>query len=121
MKRLLSFAGALTAFVAAYSMLVRAFVPAVPANSWVPASNDMAQVRAGATATLLADGRVLIAGGVDDNGAVTASTERFSPDGASFLNATAMGTARVNHTATLMADGRVLVTGGTGADALTTA
>jgi hypothetical protein len=39
----------------------------------------MASVRAGNTATLLADGRVLIAGGFGANGDVLASAELFQP------------------------------------------
>jgi hypothetical protein len=68
----------------------------------------MTSVRAGATGTLLPSGLVLVAGGVDANGA-TASVERFSPDGAHFIEAPSMQLPRANHTATLLADGRVLV------------
>jgi hypothetical protein len=100
-------------FLAAAGLLLHADVPQVPSNTWVPAG-DMASIRAGATGTLLPNGLVLIAGGIDANGA-TSSVERFSPDGAHFLDAPAMQMPRANHTATLLADGRVLVAGGTGA------
>jgi hypothetical protein len=74
----------------------------------------MSSIRAGATGTLLPNGLVLVTGGIDANGA-TSSVERFSPDGAHFIDAPSMQMPRANHTATLLADGRVLVAGGTGA------
>ena len=99
--------------LAAAGLLLHADVPQVPSNAWAPAG-DMTSVRAGASGTLLPNGLVLVAGGIDANGA-TASVERFSPDGAHFIDATPMQSPRANHTATLLADGRVLVAGGTGA------
>src|SRR4029453_4406368 len=66
------------------------------------------------TATLLANGRVLIAGGTGASGALK-SAEIFDPanPGAGFrmLSAT-MGTARARHTATLLNNGTVLIAGG---------
>ncbi len=114
MKRLLAFSTSLAALVAAYGLLVTASIPAVPSNAWAP-TGDMSSVRAGATATMLADGRVLVAGGVDEAGA-SATAERFSPDSGGFLAASPMQAARANHTATLLDDGKVLVVGGTGSD-----
>ena len=94
--------------------LITASAPQVPSNTWAPAG-DMADARAGASATLLTGGRVLIAGGRTDAG-VTASAERYSPASGGFLAATPMQDARASHSATLLHDGRVLVAGGTGSD-----
>ncbi|MBI3995174.1 MAG: Ig-like domain-containing protein, partial [Nitrospirae bacterium] len=64
------------------------------------------------TATMLPDGRVLIAGGRNDFG-VLGSAELFDPALEQFTPLTsAMTAARGGHTATLMPDGRVLVLGG---------
>jgi hypothetical protein len=94
--------------------LIRASAPRVPSHTWA-AAGDMAAARAGASATLLTGGRVLIAGGRGDSG-VTVSAERYSPASGGFIAAAPMQDARANHSATLLRDGRVLVAGGTGPD-----
>lgn len=71
----------------------------------------MVQARGGHTATRLADGRVLFAGGYpDERRAPLSSTEIF--DG-TFTAGPSMSTRRGDHTATRLADGRVLAVGGT--------
>lgn len=63
------------------------------------------------TATLLPDGKVLIAGGSD--GANTlASAEIFDPDTGEFTAVGGLALARKNHTASVLPDGRVLIAGG---------
>jgi len=67
------------------------------------------------TATLLSDGTVLIAGGIDAFNQTLASAELFVPnlDGSgSFVPVGDMNAPRVHHTATLLGDGRVLIAGG---------
>jgi hypothetical protein len=63
------------------------------------------------TATLLRDGRVLVAGGWSV-GAVLASSELFDPRAGTFAVGPAMGSRRAGMTATLLRDGRVLIAGG---------
>jgi Galactose oxidase, central domain len=74
------------------------------------------------TATVLGDGKVLIAGG--DEGTVSLATaELFDPMMGNFTPTGSLTTARQKSTATSLGDGKVLVTGGLGdnGQALTTA
>jgi hypothetical protein len=81
------------------------------------ASGPLSVARVSHTATLLADGRVLVTGGRTTDGLTTlASAEVFDVKAKAWKVVAPMSTGRSHHTATLLADGRVLVTGGTSAD-----
>src|SRR5256712_3332590 len=67
--------------------------------------------RSGHTATLLADGRVLIAGG-EGSGAPGNTLEIFNPATGSFSLAGTLTSSRKNHAAVLLSDGRVMIVGG---------
>lgn len=69
----------------------------------------------GQTATRLADGRVLVAGG-QAGGLATGDAEIYDPATGNWSASAPLQVARTGHTATLLADGRVLVTGGSDAD-----
>jgi Galactose oxidase, central domain len=80
-------------------------------------TDSMSIRRVGHTATTLADGTVLIVGGVstrctgcDDE--VVARAERYDPARKKFFPTGSLIAARADHAATLLADGRVLITGG---------
>ena len=73
---------------------------------------DMLAEHAGHTATLLPDGRVLVAGGTNAAGVATAECELFDPKANRWRRAADMHVPRAAHAATLLADGTVLVTGG---------
>ena len=73
----------------------------------------MTHPRHNATATQLADGRVLVAGGATyAKGTSEASAELYDPATGKFSAAGSMSRAREMHTATLLLDGRVLMAGG---------
>ena len=64
------------------------------------------------TATLLSDGRVLIAGGREGRDIILSSAELYDPASETFTVTGSMTAHRVGHTATLLPDGRVLIAGG---------
>jgi galactose oxidase-like protein len=64
------------------------------------------------TATLLPDGRVLVAGGEDRYDAL-ASAELYDPTTGTWSLTGSLNILRKDHTATLLPNGMVLVTGGT--------
>ena len=72
---------------------------------------------AGASATLLPDGQVLIAGGEDANFNLLSSAELYDPATGKFTPTGSMTTPRVGQSATLLTNGQVLMAGGTGATA----
>ena len=67
------------------------------------------------TATLLPDGRVLIAGGTGNHGTFAASAELYDPRSGKFSRTGSMAVGRAFDTATLLSDGTVLFAGGEGA------
>jgi hypothetical protein len=88
----------------------------LPATGETIARPELTMARAAHTATLLPDGRALIAGGctLDGCGGTPAGgrTEIYDPRGKRFEPGPAMVRARAGHTATALKDGRVLFTGG---------
>jgi galactose oxidase-like protein len=78
-------------------------------------TGSMATARVLQTATSLADGRVLVTGGVETltaTGGFLASGELYDPKTGTFTATGPMVNAHVGYTVTLLSDGRVLITGG---------
>jgi hypothetical protein len=99
-----------------------------PATNTFAAVNSMMEPRAHHTATLLPNGKVLIAGGGVTSSALgvgpldftpqlmvvlpSNTAELFDPQTGTFAPAGTMNTGRSSHTATLLPDGTVLLCGG---------
>lgn len=115
----------LALFVVAGSLGVMAIPPArADVGSW-SAAGHLNQARLGHTATLLADGRVLVTGGCtprfgsegkDICGDHLATTELYDPNAPGGMPKWRLGPPlsqpRAGHSATLLPDGRVVVAGG---------
>lgn len=88
------------------------------ANAW-SATGSLLTARYDHTATVLADGRILVAGGfggtpdtMSAGGSVLLSTELYDPVAGTWSAGASMAVARAKHTATLLSSGLVLVAGG---------
>src|SRR5262245_28632029 len=101
-------------------VLVAAFVgsatiaTAQTGGTFAPTGNMIA-ARSQHSATLLPDGRVLIAGGGLGDAPGMTSTEIYDPGTGTFRAAASMIAARRMHTATLLPDDTILIVGGYGA------
>ena len=80
------------------------------ANTWTT-TDSMSEGRSDATATLLGNGKVLVAGGLL-NGTTLDSAEIYDPSTGHWTAAASMNTARYAAAATLLPNGKVLVVGG---------
>ena len=75
-------------------------------------TGSLTTARVDHTATLLPNGKVLVAGGY--SGGSLASAELYDPASGTWTATGSLGTARYFHTATLLPNGKVLVAGGFG-------
>ncbi len=102
-----------TALSLASSFVALALIVSVGAAAAQEAAGPslLSDARAGHTATLLADERVLVAGGVDGETEL-ATAEVIDPASATVASLGALAQARSGHTATLLPDGRMLIAGG---------
>src|SRR5271163_3126587 len=82
------------------------------ATGYVAPAAPMLEPRSGQTATLLPDGKVLIAGGMRRNQDFYKSAELYDPATGRFQPTGEMSQRRVGHIAVLLGSGKVLVAGG---------
>jgi N-acetylneuraminic acid mutarotase len=106
-------------FVFIVFLLNSFFVQLVIASSF-HAVDSMSNVRAYHTATLLANGKVLIAGGISSDldfsmpilNGTTNNSEIYDPTTQKWEKTGSLNVKRLSHTATLLTNGQVLVAGG---------
>lgn len=88
-------------------------LPYTPRGEKFVRVGDLLEARSNHTATRLADGTVLVTGGLGTGYAALGTSERFDPAASTFASAASLSTPRFDHTATMLPrDGRVLVIGG---------
>jgi len=90
-----------------------------PSTGTFKGTSGMLYGRGGHTATLLTNGKVLVAGGGDQGGGTlpfygtgSNTAELYDPNTGAFASTGNMATARLGHTATLLPNGKVLIVGG---------
>jgi N-acetylneuraminic acid mutarotase len=91
-----------------------------PVSATWTSTGSLATARTGQTASLLPNGKVLVAGGVDFSH-VFASAELYDPASGTWTATGSLAAARYYDTASLLSDGNVLVAGGHGAGTLASA
>ncbi len=84
------------------------------------ATGSMTAARGNLTATLLPNGNVLVAGGINAAGNPLGTAELYNPTTGKWTATGKMITARDEHTAVLLSTGKVLVAGGENAAGVTT-
>ena len=82
-----------------------------PASGTWTATGSLTTARRNHTATLLPNGKVLVAGGYDGVNYLS-SAELYDPASGTWSATGSLTTARKSHTATLLPNGKVLVAGG---------
>ncbi len=87
-----------------------------PATGTWSNTGSLNTARAFHTATLLPNGKVLVAGG-NNSSTILASAELYDPTAGTWSNTGSFNTARTEHTATLLPNGKVLAAGGGGSTA----
>lgn len=102
---------ALTVFCVLVLLALATRTPAGPGK--LAPTGDTATARFSHTATLLLNGKVLIAGGMEQNGVWLDSAELYDPGKGRFNAVGKMSTRRAGATATLLPNGKVLIAGGT--------
>jgi len=91
-----------------------------PSTGKWSSTSPMRAARGNLTATLLPNGKVLVAGGINAANNPLATAELYNPSTGKWTPTGSLNVARDEHTATLLATGKVLAAGGENAAGVTT-
>jgi hypothetical protein len=92
-------------FIAPFSSLAQT------SGTWTT-TGSLKTARTAHTASLLANGQVLVVGGENTSGSFLTSAELYNPATGKWAATGSTATPRIDHTATVLANGEVLVAGG---------
>jgi probable HAF family extracellular repeat protein len=104
--------GAGTGVIASLLLLFSLPRPAAAQAGRFSTTGSASNARTLHSATLLPNGKVLVAGGFNPGGPTIASAEVYDPNTGLFSATGSLNTARRDHTATLLPNGKVLIAGG---------
>jgi WD40 repeat protein len=104
----------ITCITISFAIVAAAFhtSPATNRTGSISPASPMLEPRSGHSATLLPDGKVLIAGGMRRNQDFYKSAELYDPATGKFQRTGDMNERRVGHIAVLLRNGKVLIAGG---------
>src|SRR5262249_18351502 len=99
-------------FAKLIAMMVSCFITPHASAAFLSSTTPLFAARSSQTATLLTDGRLLVAGGQTNGGFTSWSAEIYDPANGIWSMTTPMNADRAHHTATMLANGKILVVGG---------
>src|SRR5438552_3970946 len=91
-----------------FNQLIVGYGPAASFSDGTPMITD----RGGQTATLLFNGKLLVAGGESNEGLTSCTAEVYDPGSGTWTMTTPMNADRARHTATMLPNGKILVAAG---------
>lgn len=98
--------------IAAIGLMATSSIPALAGSGGFNSTGSMNVARFGHTATLLADGEVLVAGGANNSTGFLSSAELYNPSTGKWTLTGSMTVARFGHNALRLPNGQVLLAGG---------
>src|SRR5215475_13173259 len=94
------------------AMILSCLVGGHATAALLSSTTPLITARGSQTATLLSDGRLLVAGGQTNGGFTSSSTELYDPAAGIWTATSPMNADHAHHTTTMLPNGEILVAGG---------